>query len=158
MEIKEKYGFIPHEVFAIEPDDTNMARLLRNFTPEEMMKIHPISAGLHSNDGLVGFCAIGTVSSCVSDNGDEKINVQALDFHKAYEAVSLIKMDIEGSEPYALMGARNLIQKNHPRMAICVYHNNSDLLDIYKILKEYNYKIFLRQHSKSVEETVIYAI
>ena len=36
--------------------------------------------------------------------------------------VDFIKMDIEGAEPRALVGARQTIAKYHPRMALCTYH------------------------------------
>jgi FkbM family methyltransferase len=158
MEIKEQYGYIPQHVFALEPDETTIIRLLKNFTPEELIQIHPILAGVHSKDGHVKFCKTGTLASSVSEKGDAEISVQALDSHKAYDGTTVIKMDIEGCEPYALVGAKKLIQQNHPRMAICIYHNNEDLLAVYKFLKKFKYRIFLRQHSSSVEETVMYAI
>jgi hypothetical protein len=55
-------------------------------------------------------------------------------------------------------GGWRLIRDKHPRLAVCVYHNNEDLLTLYKLLKGENYKMYLRQHSNSVEETVLYAI
>lgn len=36
--------------------------------------------------------------------------------------VDYIKMDIEGAEPNALIGARNTLAKFHPRMALSAYH------------------------------------
>lgn len=157
-EIQKLEGFMPKEVFCFEPDQFNMIELLHNFKPEELRKINPIIAGLYSEDMVLEFCSTGTLGSTLGENGNGKVKVQALDNHSAYSNVSVIKMDIEGSEYAALKGAYNLIKANKPRLAICIYHKNQDIIDIFNFLKEFNYKIYLRHHSSSVEETVLYAI
>lgn len=40
-----------------------------------------------------------------------------------------IKMDIEGSEMAALMGAKETIKRHKPYLAICVYHRKNDLTE-----------------------------
>jgi FkbM family methyltransferase len=40
--------------------------------------------------------------------------------------VDFIKMDIEGAEQKAIVGARNTIAKFRPRMALCIYHIKGD--------------------------------
>lgn len=74
--------------------------------------------------------------------------------------VSLIELDIEGSEIQALNGMRNTILKYHPKLAICVYHKISDYIEIPKLVLNYNshYKLYFRQHSCYYEESVLYAI
>ena len=63
----------------------------------------------------------------------------------ASKGIDFLKMDIEGAEVKALMGAKNLIAKFKPKMAISVYHNSSDLKLIpdliTKIVPEYKYSI-----------------
>lgn len=73
--------------------------------------------------------------------------------------VSFIKMDIEGAEVGALLGARKTIMKNKPKMAICVYHKFEDLYKIPCLIKEIepSYKLILRQHEEWPCETVCYA-
>lgn len=54
------------------------------------------------------------------------------------EKVNFIKMDIEGNEWEALIGARNTIAKSpNIKLAICSYHSDFDYLLIKSILKEY---------------------
>lgn len=77
------------------------------------------------------------------------------------DRVTFIKMDIEGSELNALYGARNIIRRDKPRLAICVYHKPDDIVDIlsYVISLSPDYKLYLRHYSAASEnETVLYAI
>ena len=43
------------------------------------------------------------------------------------EEITILKMDIEGSEAKALDGARETIVKYKPKLYICAYHRNSDM-------------------------------
>ncbi len=158
LEIKDYLDSMPQQIFTFEPDHQNLIRLIENFTPEELQHIIPISAGLYSHDTTLKFSDSGTLGSCISEKGEKHIKVYALDEHAAFKKASVIKMDIEGSELNALIGAENLIRTNRPRMAICIYHNNKDIIDISQFLKKFDYKLYLRQHSCSNEETVLYAI
>ena len=69
-------------------------------------------------------------------------------------------MDIEGSELDAIEGAKNLISLNHPRLAICVYHNAGDFWKIpQRILSiRSDYRIYLRHYTESIYETVMFFI
>jgi FkbM family methyltransferase len=76
------------------------------------------------------------------------------------EKVTFIKMDIEGSEPQALSGAEEIIKKQKPKLAICVYHKPEHLWEIPLYLKKImpEYKIFFRHHTPLEYETVCYAV
>jgi len=76
------------------------------------------------------------------------------------EKVTFIKMDIEGSEPKALLGAEEIIIKQKPKLAICVYHKPEHLWEIPLYLKKIvpKYKIFFRHHTPLEYETVCYAV
>ena len=74
--------------------------------------------------------------------------------------VTFIKMDIEGSEPKALSGAEEIIQKQKPKLAICVYHKPEHLWEVPLYLKNIvpEYKIYIRHHTPLEYETVCYAV
>lgn len=88
------------------------------------------------------------------------INVDTLDDICAGKAVSFIKMDIEGAELPSLRGAEKVIEKYHPKLAICIYHSDSDMLEIpeYIMGKYPSYSLYVRHHSQCSAETVLYAI
>ncbi len=51
-----------------------------------------------------------------------------------------LKMDVEGSEPDALRGAKNLLTNNRVRASVCTYHHAGDLVKVKSILQQYGYK------------------
>ncbi len=73
--------------------------------------------------------------------------------------VTFVKMDIEGYEERCIIGARQLIHDDSPKMAICVYHRLEDLWNIPKLVREINpqYRLLLRHHSPCIWDTVCYA-
>jgi FkbM family methyltransferase len=75
------------------------------------------------------------------------------------EQVTLIKMDIEGSEYSALMGARELIKRCRPRLAISLYHSGLDYYRIPALVKELvpEYRLAVRHHKKGHDDTDLYA-
>jgi FkbM family methyltransferase len=84
------------------------------------------------------------------------------DFVKKNEIskVDYIKMDIEGYECTALLGARSIIQKFKPRLAICGYHRPQDLWEIPSLVKSFNesYKVYFSHHSPKRYESVFYFV
>ena len=62
------------------------------------------------------------------------------------EKVTMIKMDIEGSELKALKGCINHIKNDTPKLLISVYHKHEDIIDIPKFIYNINpnYKFYLR--------------
>ena len=87
------------------------------------------------------------------------LDVDSIDDLCAAEKVTLIKMDIEGSEQEALRGAEKVIKRDKPRLAICIYHKPEDFYEIPLMIKAMvpEYKLYIRHHSESWHETVVYA-
>ena len=99
--------------------------------------------------------------SCkISCSGDIEVQVRRLDDMLKDKKVTFIKMDIEGAELNALKGAENIIKKQKPKLAICVYHKPQDIWEIPKLILDFvpEYKLYLRHYSFSNTETVLYAI
>ena len=118
---------------------------------------------LSNTDGEMAFDMRGTQSSRIltSENGESKHNfVKTAKLDSCInEPVSFIKMDIEGEEYNALTGARGLITKHRPKLAISVYHNDDDLTKIPLLIHEMvpEYRFYLRHHTPFHVDTVLYA-
>ena len=82
------------------------------------------------------------------------------------ERVTLINADIEGEEQSLIKAMKNIIVRDRPVVAICIYHRADDLINIPMLLKEYvdDYIFVVRKYWASVfsvngaAELVLYAI
>jgi len=74
--------------------------------------------------------------------------------------VDLIKMDIEGAEPRALVGATKTIDRFRPQLAISIYHRPDHFCDLPLMLAErlQSYDLYVRQYHFISNETIVYAI
>lgn len=91
-----------------------------------------------------------------------KVKTMAIDDMVVQEGLSkvdYIKMDIEGAEVNALLGARETIQKHKPKLAICVYHKKDDFYTIPTLINQIypGYAFYLDHYTIHREETVLYA-
>lgn len=89
-----------------------------------------------------------TSSNRIVDSPTEKeVEIVRLD-DDIQEKVTMIKMDIEGSEQKALAGCIRHIQEESPKLLICVYHNNEDIYRIPQMIMEMNprYRLYLRSN------------
>lgn len=75
------------------------------------------------------------------------------------KSITLIKMDIEGAETNAIIGASETISLSKPKLALCVYHTMPHLYEIPLMIKALvpEYKIAIRHHSVYNSGTVMYA-
>lgn len=150
------------KIYALEPDMNNAKKLSDFIMSSGLKEIHLISQGLYSQNGFLCFDSRGDMLSKISPEGMDTIQVTTID--NLLEGndcpISIIKMDIEGSEMEALYGAKQTIQRYHPMMYISAYHKKDDLLNIYQYLKNLypEYRFFFRVHKPLAIDAVLYAI
>ena len=155
----EKYGKdrILH-IAGFEIDSQNCERFKANHYGNHIVKLY--ERGLWNRSGEF-FCLGGEgMSAQLDGNSDlKKCETIALD-DLDLGSIGFIKMDLEGAEREALQGARNVIQKYKPILAVCAYHLQDDLLELIKIIKSMDagYKLYLRHYMESSGDTIIYAI
>ena len=153
----------PRQAYLFEPDENNMERMRCNLNNyHKNTDIVFVDKGLSSSEKTLYFFDGRKECSVFSQVGNlhsKQTGVVSIDtFIK--EKVSFIKMDIEGYEREALIGAKQHILETYPRLAICIYHHITDLWDIILMIKEmfplYD-KFEVRHHKLSFADTVLYA-
>ena len=156
----KKSGVQKIKVYAFEPNRSAHMDCQEVAKKHPYCDIHLYNAGLWSCEQKLYFVEGSTGNSKVSDAETElSIDAVALD-HCVDDKVTFIKMDIEGAELEALHGCKEIIKKYKPKLAICIYHKQSDLIDIPLYIKELvpEYKLYIRHYSNCGSETVLYAV
>ncbi len=151
-QVKQKYK----KIYVFEPDVQMIPKLKSNI--DSSVDYVLIDKGAYSMNGRMCFDSEGC--GTITDKADDQtIKVTKID-DEISESISFLKMDIEGAEVPALEGARNLLMKSFPKMAVCVYHKRDDLIMIPRFIKSLNkdYQLYLRAYHDYVQEVVLYAI
>ncbi len=155
----EKYN---GKALCFEPDKKNIEKIHKRLSEQAFGKYRVVAKALWNSETEVEFVDDGSCGSHIASIGEDVTRIQTgmIDAEAGEETVSVIKMDIEGSELEALKGARNVIGRDHPILAISVYHKSEDIVAIPNyILRLYDgYRLYLRHYSFSWYDTVLYAV
>jgi FkbM family methyltransferase len=141
-------------IISFEAMPTNFLILKKKY--ENNPKICLINKACYSGKvKKLHFIDYGGASRIARSGGDILVETTSIDALKLQEKVTFIKMDIEGAELEALKGAKDLILRDKPRLAISIYHSDDDMFRIveyiHKIAPEY--KLYVKQHEL---DTVLY--
>ena len=150
------------KLFCFEPDK-ECIKILEKIIGSSNKPVQLIKKGVGEKKDKIYFKTDykhGTSRITDSKDFDYFIDITSLDEELGETAISYIKMDIEGMELDCLKGAKTIISKYSPKLAVCVYHNQEDILEIPKYIRTINpnYKFYLRHHNWGGTETVLYAI
>jgi FkbM family methyltransferase len=151
------------KIEAVEADTRSFARLadfVSMLEPEfaNRIRLHHCAIGAHR--ATVRFDDTGSVDSKVSDEGRIVIDMVPIDVMFASKRVSMIKMDIEGGEYDALIGAQQVIQRDRPILAICVYHSQEDIWRLPLLIRKLcpEHRMYLKAYRGDGIQTVVYAV
>jgi FkbM family methyltransferase len=156
--VKGKYK----KIYAFEADSLNYEKTHESLKKHE--NVETVFAGLWHENGELSFMSVESEWARISETGTSVIPAVALDDYFKDKPISeyptFIKMDIEGAEKSALLGAREVIKKARPKLAISVYHKPEDIYELPELIKEINpdYQLYLRHYTNGAFETVLYAI
>lgn len=147
-------------IIAFEPDKANYKLTGKFFGKKKAIIL--INKGLSDQEKELMFSGSGAtvkVAETMSD-GVTIIPVINIDAVPECADATWIKMDIEGAEMDALHGAQNVIKNNHPKLTICIYHSDEDMVRIAEYIHELvpEYRLYVRHHSRTRVETVLYAV
>lgn len=112
------------KIFALEADEKNYKKLLKN--TEDFKGIFAYNLAAWDKKETLLFEKKKGRNSKLSSAGN--VEVQASDIDSLIqEKYTVLKMDVEGSEEKAILGAAESIKKYEPKLYICAYHRNSDM-------------------------------
>lgn len=152
-------GYHLNSVHAFEPDSINYEKLCNFAKLHENIFCWPNAVS--DKNKILKFNNQSDQGSFVDDTGDISIQSVLLDDCLFNYPVNFIKMDIEGSEFDALLGAEKILKKYRPRLAISVYHKPDDIWKIHEFLRKIygsGSRFYLRHHSRIIADTVLYVI
>lgn len=142
------------QVYFFEPSESSMKIAKKNL--HSLRDTCFLQVGLSNVHEHVSFDESAGSANHIGE-GDTNIEVNTLD-NLINEKVTFIKMDLEGYEKKALLGAKNIIKKNHPKLAISVYHKYDDLIEIPNLIFSFreDYHLFIRHYTEGTDETVMF--
>lgn len=144
------------EIAAFEPDPAHYSRLVRAI---ESLRVSAFPCGAWDEMTQLRFSSDDSASH-IDASGDIIVQTVALDDALPNFAPNLIKMDIEGAEGRALLGARRMISTHRPHLAISTYHKPRDLWELMLLVHgwDLDYRFHLRMHCYNGFETVLYGL
>ena len=147
--VYREYGDNLKRVYAFEPDESSVSLMkerLHKLGIENLVQIYQY--GLWNKDAEMNFLICDDPQQDrVAESGNKKVKVCTLDsIITKVDGDLCVKYDLEGAEIQALDGAKETIKKYHPYLAICIYHNWNDILEIPRKIKAIreDYDFYLR--------------
>lgn len=142
--------------FVVEPDEENY-RILKGYIaglPKEIQsRVTLYSCAVADVQGNASLYALEGPGSFIADDiGTRTVSTDTIDHILQGGPATMIKMNIEGSEIRALMGAKQTIMSYHPVLAVAGYHKTWDLWDIPKKINVYEpqYRVYLRSYMNHI--------
>lgn len=150
------------KAYLLEPDKFNQEQIMKNCKASEAdIRVLKLGAWYQPEELLFQLDENQRTAGKIMNSGDFKIQADAIDNIVKDNRVDFIKMDIEGAELAALKGAAKTIIRDHPILAICVYHKREDLLEIPEYIHSLHgeYKFYIRAYGGPYSiELVLFAV
>ena len=136
------------EIVALEPDRKNYKRLVRYAETEP--RVNAICAALLDADGEIEFSVSGNRNATLGagSHGAKRELVRTLRIDSLPGRFDFIKLDVEGAEMQALLGARETILRDRPELLVSLYHRSEDVFALPLLLSEIcdQYDFYLRRN------------
>lgn len=151
------------KVYSFEIDKRNLVFSKRIFPELDIDNVELIEKAVSDVDSELWYKPSGNIGSggIVRKNtiGAYRVEVCKLDSFCKEKGIipDLIKMDIEGAEYSALIGAKEIICKYKPKLTICIYHSFEDRFRLPELIKSFvpEYRFYLKK-SSPIYETILF--
>jgi FkbM family methyltransferase len=146
------------KVIAFEPRGLNLAYLQKHVSVNNCQNIEIVSKALGDHSGHAKLeTRTGSGTGYVSETGNEEIEITSIDElvgSGALPAPTFLKIDVEGGEMAVLRGARNVIEKQRPRMILATHGDAIDA-ECRALLSEWNYVMRDIDHESGTKEMIV---
>lgn len=152
-----RYFHNPGKVVAIEADPGNYVKLKRYM---DTLKIDQVSynAAIDGVAGVLKFDATGDMAARLSGTGSVSVNSYTLEhFMRDVSDPCYVKFDVEGAESSIIKQSQDLLFKRKPILAVSIYHQAQDMIEIPLLLHRLGYRITMRYHGIDGADLVLYA-
>jgi FkbM family methyltransferase len=138
------------KIIGFEPFDYSYNETVRNVESSKLHNTEIINKAVWNRECELRFNSEVVLGGAkIEESGSTIVKATTIDNTIGDEQITFIKMDIEGAELEALEGAKNTILRCKPKLAICIYHKDNDIITIPEYL--YNlapdYKYYIRHHN-----------
>ncbi len=133
-------------IIAVEADEKNYKKLVDKTSG--LAKIKTFNLAVWDKKETLFFEKKKGRNSKISTSGKVEVQAESVDGILAGEKITLLKMDIEGSEERTLCGAAETIKAHRPKLYVCAYHRNDDMFRLPLKINELcpDYKIYFCHH------------
>ncbi len=135
-------------IYCYEIVEKNVKKLHERFDSIPNIIIRPVGASKENGEMYLSDNGFSDAQSLVNF-GNKPVKTVALD-QDITEKITFLKADIEGAEYNAILGAKEHIRKDRPKLAISIYHSNKDLFSIFELIERIQpgYRFYLRYNGK----------
>lgn len=150
------------KIISLEPGPENFDQLLATIEALAIPNVVPLKIGAWDEKTTLRFATKEMhIDNQIADTGVQQIDVDTIDsiIDSLGCSVTLIKLDINGSEYRALSGARRTIRRHRPRI-VARMHTKEDFFRLPLLLHELapDMKLYLRQRNFMSMMLVLYGI
>lgn len=148
--------YSPKLILAVEPERRNfdtLSALVVRWGLQE--KIIPLRCVLSDSIGVKTFWGEGVGASVIKKSSKSEVfsekvkssTIDALVVEHKVDDVGLIKLDVEGNEMSAVIGAKETIKRDKPLLVISIYHTALDFFEIKPFIErmELGYRFIVRK-------------
>lgn len=159
----------PDKIFSFEALPDHVEEMKYNLEMNKIDNCIIVNSALGDYEGSVTVHCNGSISTMIDRKSIKFINdvdvpITTLDNYIENNKISnvgLIKVDIEGAEPYFLKGAEKTIRKWKPILLISIYHNGHDFFMLKPMIEKWNlgykFRVFKPTNGNISNETLLIA-
>ncbi len=149
-----------NKIYAFEAENKNFMELKSYVKNSHIKNIYLYNIGVWKEKGFLNFQKDGQESGVSLLKEDNEICVDALDNILSKEPITLIKINFSLGLLEALIGAKNILQKNKPKLAIVIGYDEWLLITIPQYIKHLvpEYRVYLRYNRCMPACLTLYAV